>query len=46
MSEEHHPSESAEVAASPAEQPAPADTADVEALHAEVADLRRQVAKY
>jgi len=46
MSEEHQPSESPEGAAPlEEEQPVTAEAADVEALHAEVADLRQQVAE-
>ena len=46
MSEEQHPLESPEIPVPPEEdQPAAQDAADVEALHAEVADLKRQVAQ-
>ena len=46
MFEEQTLSESPEVAGPLEEQPAAADAAHVEALHAEVADLRRQVAEH
>jgi hypothetical protein len=46
MSQELEPSEALEATGVPEDQSAASDAADVEALHTEVADLRRQVAEH